>query len=360
MIAIELGFLQFLAPFALFSCAVAMVVLRAGASRVFFDIVGTFQATKLVTDAQAAATIFEALYMDAIMGVQEAAQELAAPFTELLDYIIPITEEIEEARIEMEKFLMETGDAAKAVGADIAEIGEAYAFAADEAFLAAARMAQLGGVLGPGTVPLGTELGMQFGLISGMETEEAMQRMINLQQQTKFMTEGTEDFGDETERLKKIRQNFMVVFDHLNTVENRSAATMKQITFVMNQFASQAALTNESIAAMAAMSATLIEAGEEQGKGGRALRMIYARLGADTNGARSELEKLGIAVTDAEGNMRPFSMLLQDMAVHYNTLNGAEKQQFAQTVAGNKHYTRLLKILENVFRVKKLVLEDIA
>lgn len=78
--------------------------------------------------------------------------------------------------------------------------------------------------------------------------------------------------------------------DQLNTIENRSASTMEQVTFVMNQFASQAHLTNESIAMMAAQSAVLIETGEEQGKAGRALKQIYARLGGDINNARALLE----------------------------------------------------------------------
>ena len=355
MLLPSLGF----TPLVMIACAVAMVVLRAGASRVFFDIVGTFQATKLIQDTRAAATVFEALYMDAIMGIQEAAQEIATPFNELMDAIMPATREIEEARIEMEKFLDVTGEAARAVQDDISRIGIEYGFAADEAFMASARMAQLSGVLGQGTVSAGTRLGMEFGLISGMETEAAMQRMINLQQQTKFMTEGLEDNMEAEERAQMIRQNSIRVLDQLNTVENRSAATMQQITFVMNQFASQAHLTNESIAAMAAMSATLIEAGEEQGKGGRALRMIYARLGANTNGAADAVTALGISLKDTEGNMRPFSQILVELAERYETMNGAEQQALAQSVAGNRHYTRLIKLLENVDRVRELEFEAI-
>ena len=154
-----------------------------------------------------------------------------------------------------------------------------------------------------------------------------------------------------------IYRNSMRVLDELNTIENRSAATMQQITYVMNQFASQAELTGESIAAMAAMSATLIEAGEEQGKGGRALRMIYARLGANTNGAADAIQNLGIQLYDAEGNMRPFSQILEEVARRYETMNGAEQQALAQSIAGNRHYTRLIKLLENVDRVKQLELE---
>ena len=341
-------------PLIMFTCAVAMIVLRAGASRIFFDVVGIFQAGRMVKDAESVATVIEAIYVDAFHGIQESAMEITESFDALLDATVPIAREIEEARIQFDKFLSEA-ERTPEVFEDISEIGLAFGFSADEAFEASARMAQLAGTLGQGTTPLGTEIGMQFGLISGMETEEAMQRLINLQQQTKFMTKDTENAANQQQRLNIMRSNSIEVLDQLNTVENRSAATMQQITYVMNQFASQAHLTGESIAAMAAMSATLIEAGEEQGKGGRALRMIYARLGADTNGARATIEKLGISVIDAEtGAMRPFSDILEELAERYNTMNGAQQQQLAQQVAGNRHYTRLIKLLENVDRVREL------
>mgnify|MGYP003111660341 CR=1 FL=1 len=341
-------------PLIMFTCAVAMIVLRAGASRIFFDVVGIFQAGRMVKDAESVATVIEAIYVDAFHGIQESAMEITESFDALLDATVPIAREIEEARIQFDKFLSEA-ERTPEVFEDISEIGLAFGFSADEAFEASARMAQLAGTLGQGTTPLGTEIGMQFGLISGMETEEGMQRLINLQQQTKFMTKDTENAANQQQRLNIMRSNSIEVLDQLNTVENRSAATMQQITYVMNQFASQAHLTGESIAAMAAMSATLIEAGEEQGKGGRALRMIYARLGADTNGARTTIEKLGISVIDAEtGAMRPFSDILEELAQRYNSMNGAQQQQLAQQVAGNRHYTRLIKLLENVDRVREL------
>jgi len=338
-------------------CAITLLVLRAGASRVFFDIVGTFQAGRLIQDAQAAQTVFESLYLDTFMGIQEAGQEIGEMFTNVVEEIMPLTEEIEEARIQLEKFLDVPTDEMDEVAQSITDIGLALGFASDEAMLAGAKMAQLSGVLGASTMDVGTEIGMMFGLISGMETDAAMQRLINLQQQTKFMTKNIEEGMNAEEQANIIRRDSIRILNQLNTVENRSVATMEQITFVMNQFASQADLTNESIASMAALSATLIEAGEEQGKGGRALRMMYARLGADINGSRKAVEDLGIAVADSEGNMRPLSRVLSDLSVEYQKMNGEQQTALAQQVAGNRHYTRLIKLLENVDRVKELEFE---
>jgi len=98
----------------------------------------------------------------------------------------------------------------------------------------------------------------------------------------------------------------------------------------MNQFASQADLANESIAGMAAQSATLIEAGEEQGKAGRALKQIYARLGADTSGAATEIEKLGVATIDSNGDMRALTQIVNELAPEYAKLNGEQKTNLAK------------------------------
>ena len=348
---------ELLVPIVLIVNAITLLVLRAGASRVFFDIVGTFQAERLITDAKAAGVVFEALYLDTFSGIQEAGQDISKMFTEMVDAVMPVTEEIEEARIQLEKFLDVGEGQMEEIASLITDIGLGFGFSADQAMEAGAKMAQLSGVLGSSTMGVGTEVGMMFGLISGMETDIAMQRMINLQQQTKFMTKNLEENMTAEQRATRIRQDSITVLNQLNTVENRSVATMEQITFVMNQFASQAELTNESIASMAALSATLIEAGEEQGKGGRALRMMYARLGANINGSRDAIEKLGIAVADGSGSMRQFSDILEEVAVKYHTMTGEQQTQLAQQVAGNRHYTRLIKLLENVDRVKELEFE---
>ncbi len=346
----------YLSPVALFTAAVCMLVLRAGASRVFFDIVGTFQAAKMLDDAASAATIFESLYLDAVTGIQESAMELAEIFNNVTDTVVPIARELAEAEIQLEKFL-DTSEDISEMRDSVEGIGLQFGFAGDQAMQAAAKMAQISGVLGPGSLAMGTQIGMEFGLISGMETEAAMQRMINLQQQTKFMTQNLEANMTAEQRATQIRKDSMVVLDQLNTIENRSAATMEQITFVMNQFASQAHLANEEIKSMAAMSAVMIETGEEQGKGGRALKMMYARLGSDIGGARSELEKLNIQVIDNNGNMRGLSDILKELEPKFLEMEGARKQEVAQIVAGNRHYTRLLKLMDNLDRVKALELE---
>ena len=341
---------------ALMAMAVAMLVNRAGASMVFFDVVGRFQAERLIKDADTSMTVFNAVMLDSFANIQDSINVIGTSFEGLVNEVLPLTEAIADAEIELEKFLLEA-DQIDEISQEIIDMGVAFGFSGDQALSASAKMAQLASVLGPGMTATGTELGLQFGLISGMETEAAMQRLINLNQQLFFMTEGTENLNSVAQKREKITNNTIAVMDKLNTIENRSASTMEQITFVMNQFASQAHLTGESLEMMAAQSAVLIETGEEQGKAGRALRMIYARLGADTNGARRELEALNIAVEDSNGNLRPLSEILGDLSKQYDTLSAAEQQAIAQSVAGNRHYTRFIKLMNNYDRAVQLSTE---
>lgn len=341
---------------ALMAMAVAMLVNRAGASMVFFDVVGRFQAQRLIKDADTSMTVFNSIMLDTFANMQDSLNVVGTSIEGLVTSVLPFTEAMEDAEIELRKFLDASEDIDQ-IAEGVRQIGVDFGFTGDQALSAAAKMAQLASVLGPGQTEVGTRLGIEFGLISGMDTEAAMQRLINLNQQLFFMTKNTEDLATAEEKGTKIRTNTLAVMDQLNTIENRSASTMEQVTFVMNQFASQAHLTGESIAMMAAQSAVLIETGEEQGKAGRALRMIYARLGADTNGARKELEALNIAVEDSNGNLRPLSAILGDLSKQYDTLSAAERQAIAQSVAGNRHYTRFIKLMDNYERAVQLAFE---
>lgn len=348
-----------LVPLVALFATVTMVVLRAGASRIFFDVVGSFQATRLIGDAQAKITVLQSLVLDGLSGITEGVGLIGEQFNQLVDSTVPLAQEIGYARIEFEKFLQE-GENVAQLTEDIIKLGTSYGFSGDQALAAGAKMAQLSSLVGGGDAITGaTEVGIAFGLVGGMETEEAMKRLVNLQQQTTFM------YGDLTQaqyktlssqkQLNLVRQESVKMLNQLNTIENRSSATMAQVTHVMNQFASSAKLAGDDISYMAAASATLIEAGEEQGKAGRALKMIYARLGADTGKNSEILNKFGIQTKDVvTGGLRPLEDILTDIAAIYPRLASEERLQIAQAMAGNDHYVRAIKLMDNYSRTMDL------
>ena len=289
----------------------------------------------------------EALMLDTLGGIGNAAGELSMQIDQVVNATVPLAEEIEKSRLEFQKFVSEVNSSA--LTAEIEQLGLSFGFTAQQSLKAGSRMAQLSALLGEEVVPAATEAGIAFGLIGDMETEDAMNRLISLQQQTKFMFEGTTQAAysqmSALERRDLATRQMAMTLNRLNSVEDHSAATMAQITAVMNEFASQAHLTGESMGFMAAMSAVLVESGEQQGKAGRSLRMTYARLGADINGAAETLENYGVAVKDSTGSLRPLSAILADLQPIWGTLNSGIKQNVAQQVAGNRHYVRFIKIM---------------
>jgi TP901 family phage tail tape measure protein len=347
-----------LAPVVALFATVTMLVLRAGASRIFFDVVGSFQATRLIGDAQAKMTVLQGLVLDGLSGITEGVGLIGEQLNAVVDSTVPLAQEIGYARIEFEKFV-QAGDDATLLSQQIEELGHNFGYSADQALAAGAKMAQLSSVVGGGAaIPAATEVGIAFGMVGGMETEEAMKRLIALQQQTTFMYGGLTQAQFRTLSAQKqvnlVRQESVGLLNQLNTIENRSSATMAQITMVMNQFASSAKLAGDEVSYMAAMSATLIEAGEEQGKAGRALKMMYARLGADTGNNSEILRKYGIETKDANGQLRSMHDILQDISAIYPQLANNHRLEIAQAVAGNDHYVRAIKLMEGYNRTVEL------
>ena len=333
---------------------------RVGAARIFFDVVGSFQAEKFITQTRqgmlAYRNITTSILIDTMTAVSDSVLLFAEAFQAVLDNTVSLATNVSLARIEFEKFAGGIeGVRLEEMQRDLRDLGEEFAFTAEQSFNAGARMSQLSGILKSQEAILAATKGsLQFGFVGGMTSETAAQRMIQLHAQTNFMfgenTQAQYDLMTAQQQADVVTENLTKTISGLNTIENRSAATMAQLTFVMNQFAASAMLAGDSIEQMAAMSAVLIEAGEEQGKAGRALRMIYARLGADTSDNNAILERYVGTIRDANGDLLPLSEILGKLAERYDDLSSAEKNAIAQAVAGNDHYVRFLKLMEGYER----------
>ncbi len=168
--------------------AATTIVGRAGASKIFFDVVGRFQAQRLIKDADTSMTVFNSIMLDTFANMQDSLNVVGTSIEGLVTSVLPFTEAMEDAEIELRKFLDDKRGHRPDSRRSTAGRCCSLVLRVDQALSAAAKMAQLASVLGPGQTEVGTQLGMEFGLISGMETEAAMQRLINLNQQLFFMT----------------------------------------------------------------------------------------------------------------------------------------------------------------------------
>lgn len=331
---------------------------KSGAARVFFDIVGQFQAERMLGDTEAAMTVQKAMMMDALAGVEDSFSQTSQQIIQATEQVVNSFFEFEDQLVRLRKFYNDDASVMKFADATV-KMGEAFAFTGAEALAASARMAQLKDALGSQEAIIeSTRAGLLMSQVGEMETEEGMNRFINLAQQTQFLLGGLSRAQYEAlsaeEQANIVRQSSIHTLNQLNTIENSSVATMEDITFVLNQFASQADIAGESIGEMAAMSALLLETGEEVSRAGTGLRMIYQRLGNANNAATKAIAE-HIEGVDAQGVAQmKLSDVLSELAPAYANMSAEEKRALAVNVAGSRHYVKFLKLMENHNRLVQL------
>tara|TARA_R100001163_G_C5067790_1_gene207198 strand:- start:2594 stop:6508 length:3915 start_codon:yes stop_codon:yes gene_type:complete len=337
---------------------------RIGASQVFFNIVAQFNAEKLIKDYRSINTVMKAVSLDTFEAILKPVEGLAQGIDSITDELMPLQEQLGLAAVEFEKFFG-TVPAMETMRDEVIALGQAFNQTGVEALNAGSRAAQVANLIGRGNVTILTELAYTLAEISDLNAEEAQRGIIQLHQQTGML------FGElNRESFNRLtlqeQQNILVdegakALDALNTIANRSVALEGDLVRVMGTFAAQGELVGDSFEFMAAASATLLEAGEEQGTAGRALRMMYARLGGDISGARTQIEAMGFELTDSNGNMKTMQEVLTELSDKgWNNLAGAEKQAIAQTIAGNRHYVRFIKLMENYDRTMQLASDGAA
>lgn len=333
---------------------------RIGASQVFFNIVAQFNAEKLIKDYRSVNTVMKAVSLDTFEAILKPIEGLGQAINTITDELNPLQEALGLAAVEFEKFFGQVPHM-EAMRDEVIALGEAFNITAVEALAAGSRAAQVANIIGRSNVEVLMKLAFTLAEISDLNAEEAQRGIIQLHQQTGMLF-GELDAAAFQRLSVQEQQNILVregavALDSLNTIANRSVALEGDLVRVMGTFAAQGELVGDSFHFMAAASATLLEAGEEQGTAGRALRMMYARLGGDISGARTEIEAMGFELTKGDGvnaEMKNMEEILTELAPSWRTMSGAQKQSIAQTIAGNRHYVRFIKLMENYDRTIQL------
>ena len=340
---------------------------RIGASQVFFNIVAQFNAEKLIKDREAINTVMKAVSIDTAEAIMKPMEDAAKAISMMVDETTVLAQELGFASIEFEKFFGSAADV-DTMRDSVVGLGMAYATTAEEALAAGSRASQVANLIGRANVGILTELAFQLSEISDLNAEEAQRGIIQLHQQTGMLFGELDQAAFKRLSLQE-QQNILVregaeALDALNTIANRSVALEGDLVRVMGTFAAQGELVGDSFEFMAAQSAVLLEAGEEQGTAGRALRMMYARLGGDISGARTEIEALGYEFTKGDGinkQMKTMQEIMEELkSKGWDQLNPAQKQNIAQTIAGNRHYVRFIKLMENYNRAVQLAADGTA
>jgi len=332
---------------------------KAGAARVFFDVIGQLQSEKLLGDTRAAMVVQEAIVLDTISSIADTFSESTSYIIDAVNSVTAAFFEFEEQFVRVRKFYNAGEGEVRAFAEAAQEMGHAFAFTGAESLAAAARTAQLKAVLGSQLAVIeATRQGLLMAQVGEMETELGMNRFIALAQQTQFLmgglTQAQYDNLTAEQQANLVREASIHALNQLNTIENTSVATMEDITFVLNQFASQADIAGESIGDMAAMSALLLETGEEVSRAGTGLRMIYQRLGNANNEATKAIAEL-IPGLDAQGVAQlKLTDVIERITPAYNAMSAEEKRALAVSIAGSRHYIKFLKIMENQHRLTQM------
>ena len=333
---------------------------RIGASQAFFNIAAQFNAQKFLSDARSLATVMKSVQLDTFEAILKPMEDFGAAIEGAVDATKDLAIELGQASVEFEKFYGSGADMVQ-MRNEIIGIGLEYKNTATEALAAGSRAAQVANLIGKHNVGLLVKQANILSEISDLTVEEAQRGIIKLQQQTGIL------YGDYTQaqiQAMNVQQQNTVItknaaeaLDALNTIANRSVALEGDLVNTMTVFASQAHLAGDSFEYMASMSAVLLEAGEQAGTAGRALKMIYARLGGNINGTTDAIEAMGYSLHDENNEMKNMQDIIAELATNWDGLSKGKQQDIAQTIAGNRHYVRFIKLMENQERATVLAAE---
>ena len=96
---------------------------------------------------------------------------------------------------------------------------------------------------------------------------------------------------------------------------------------------------------MATAIGVMANAGIKGSMAGTSLRSIITNLAAPTDASAAAMEKMGIEITDAEGNMKPFNEVVGQLREGFAGLSEAEQAAAAKAIAGKPGMSGLLAIV---------------
>lgn len=190
-----------------------------------------------------------------------------------------------------------------------------------------------------------------------LERAETVIKLANVtgqtaQQVSDQMTSIWNNFSDGSKSL----EYYADVLTKLGAV---TAANTTEISTAMEKFAATAEVIGLSYETAAAAVATVVaETRQSAEVVGTAYKTMFARIqglklgetledGVGLNQYSEALNKIGVKVLDASGNMREMDDILADLGNKWITLSEAQQTATAQTVAGIRQYSQFMALMKN-------------
>lgn len=159
----------------------------------------------------------------------------------------------------------------------------------------------------------------------------------------------------------------MKVSDKFAAVSANAATSYDEIATALSKVASQANLAGMSIDYTTALLAKGLETTREAPETmGTALKTIIARMreisdygetlsgDTDINNVESQLAYVGIALRDANGELRSTEEVLDELGRKWDTLNSNQQAAVAKALAGTRQQSRLIAMMTDYERVVEL------
>ena len=139
----------------------------------------------------------------------------------------------------------------------------------------------------------------------------------------------------------------------------KTATSLEEIATSMQKVAATGNTVGVSMEQVSSIIATVSSVTRESAESiGTSYKTIFARMGdlklgkTDEDGiglgqVSSSLEKIGVSVLTASGDLRKMGDIITDLGNKWQTMTNAEKTAIAQVVAGKRQYTQLMALFEN-------------
>lgn len=219
-----------------------------------------------------------------------------------------------------------TGDELSALTEKAKEMGETTKFSATESAQALEYMAMAGwkteDMLG------GIEGVMNLAAASGED----------LATTADIVTDALTAFGMSASESGHFADVLAVASSNANTNVSMMGETFKYVAPVAGALGYSAEDTALAIGLMA-------NSGIKAGQAGTALRAIMSRMAKPTDEVEAAMQRLGISLTDSQGNMKSLNDMLKDLRDGFSGLTEAEAAQMAAALGGQEAMSGLLAIV---------------
>ena len=198
---------------------------------------------------------------------------------------------------------------------------------------------------------------------SATESAEAFKYMAMAGWQTGDMLNGIEGImnlaaasGEDLASVSDIVTDALTAFglqakdsahfaDVLAQASSRSNTNVGLMGYTFKYVAPVAGALGYSIEDMAVAIGLMANAGIKGEQAGTQLRGVLSRMSLPTEKVQTAMDKLGLSLTDSEGNMKSFADVMQDMRAGFSKLTDAEKTTYAAMLGGQEAMSGLLAIV---------------